>query len=338
LERQIDGFIASTFPADVSAKYTGEAILTNNAADYMAVNELTSFTFTFLAIAVIHSLLFMSVKIGLLSLIPDLIPIAVVYGLMSFLDVPLNTGTALIATVAIGISVDDTVHHLMTYARELDSYSIPSLAMFATLRQVGRPIVTTSLALAFGFLVMLASSFQPLLQFGIFGALTMLLALVTELLVTPTLMMSIRVVTVWDLVRLKIDPQRLKQSACFRGLSEWEIRKVVLLGMLRSYAPGARVATRGEPGRLFLLVAGELATTLGPAGTVAWRLGPGDVAGEPGEASGWTADLVAQKPSELLMLDFESLEQLRRRFPFTAAKLFRNLATVLSGRLSAYSG
>ena len=340
LLRRIDGLVASTFPPDVDVKSTGEAILTNNAADYMALNELTSFAFTFLAIAIIHSALFMSVKIGLLSLIPDLIPIVLVYGLMSFLGVSLNTGTALIATIAIGIGVDDTVHHLMTYARELDDHPIPSLAMFATLRQVGRPIVSASLALAVGFLVLLASGFVPLHQFGVFGALTMILALVTELLVTPTLMMSIRVVTVWDLVLLKIDPQRLINSPCFRGFSQWEIRKVVLLGMLRSYPAGARIGKRGEAGGgLFLLVTGRLAMGMGPGGTTrgVWRLEPGEVAGEPaGDASGWSADLIAEEPSELLMLDFDSLERLRRRFPFTAAKLFRNIATMLSRRLSEY--
>ena len=336
LERRIDGFVAARFPSDVAVNYTGESILTNNAADYMAVNELTSFAFTFIAIAIIHSALFMSVRIGLLSLIPDLIPIALVYGLMSLLGVPLDTGTAIIATVAIGIGVDDTVHHLMTYAHELDRYSNPSLAMFATLRHVARPIASTSLALALGFLVMLASSFVPLLQFGLFGALTMMLALVTELSVTPTLMMTIRVVTVWDLVLLRIDPQRLKESPCFRGFSQWEIRKVVLLGMLRDYAAGARLANHGEPGKLILVVSGRLVTAAGPDSdsASAWHIDPGDVAGEPGDASGLSADLVAELPSQVLMLDFDSLERLRRRFPFTAAKLFRNVATLLSLRLS----
>ena len=340
LERRIDGLIASTLTAEVTATYTGETILTNNAADYMAVNELTSFGFTFGAIALIHSALFMSFKIGFLSLIPDLIPIAVIYGLMSLIGVPLNTGTALVATIAIGISVDDTVHHLMTYARQLEDYSIPSMAMFATLRHVGRAIIISSVALSLGFAAMSTSSFVPLHQFGLFASVTMLLALVVEFLVTPTLMMSIRVVTVWDLVRLKIDPRRLKASPCFRDFSEWEIRKVVLLGMLKTYGPGDRVLSPGEPGKLFLLVSGRLVMASAGAGMErpGWSVEPGTVVGEPGEPAGWSADLVAAESSEVLMLDFDSLEQLRRRFPYTAAKLFRNTATVLSRMLSSHLG
>lgn len=339
LRRRIDEYVASGFPPDVDVQTTGESILTNNAADYMAVNELTSFGFTFLAIAVIHSALFMSVRIGLLSLIPDLIPIVAVYGLMALLGVPLNSGTALIATIAIGISVDDTVHHLMTYAREIGESSHPSLAMFATLRKVGRPIVTASLALASGFLVLLGSGFVPLHQFGLFSALTMLIALVTELFVTPALLVSVRVVTVWDLVLLKIDPARLAASPCFRGFSQWQVRKVVLLGALRSYAPGACVARRGETGGgLFLIVTGRLRTTGGAHTATGDVLEPGAVFGELADGSaGWSVDLVAEQPSELLLLDFDSLERVRRRFPFTAAKLFRNVAIMLSTRLSNVS-
>jgi predicted RND superfamily exporter protein len=85
----------------------------------------------------------------------------------------------------------------MTYARELEEYAHPSLALFATLRKAGRAIIASSIALALGFSVVAGSSFVPMRQFGVFAALTMLLALVTELFVTPALMSSIRAVTVW---------------------------------------------------------------------------------------------------------------------------------------------
>ena len=336
LKQRIDGFATGLFPYGTSVDYTGESILTNNAADYMAVNELTSFAFTFLAIAAIHAVLFVSVRIGLLSLIPDLIPIVVIYGLMSFLGVPLNTGTALIATIAIGISVDDTVHHLMTYARELNQFVLPSMAMFSTLRKVGRAVIFASCALAVGFMPMITSSFIPLRQFGIFASLTMLVALATELLITPTLMLTVRLVTVWDMVLLRIDLDRLSASPCFRGFTQWELRKVVTLGMLSSYAKGATVARAGDTGsNLFLLVAGHLTVTV-PGGTSS-TVTPGGIVGDLSEGVAlWTTDIRADDEVELLQMDFDSLERLRKRFPFTASKLFRNLATVMSGQLRDY--
>ncbi len=339
LERALDDYVATAFPAGIDVRYTGEAILTNNAADYMAMNELTSFSFTFAAIAVIHGLLFMSIRIGLLSLVPNLVPIVAVYGLMGMLGVPLDTGTALVATVAIGIAVDDTVHHLMAYSRALAETPNPTLAMFATLRSVGQPIVTASIALAAGFIVVLGSSFVPLQQFGLYAAVTMLMALVTELLLTPALMLTVRVVNVWDLVTLKVDPALLLASPCFQGLSQWDLRKILLLGVLRSYRPGTFVARRGEAGGgMYLILSGRLELDVEGADEHANRaagaLTAGAVIGELTEAaSPWTADVKVVEPSDLLLLDADSLERLRRRFPFTAAKLFRNLAMLLTARV-----
>lgn len=78
LLEELDAFIARTFPANVAVRYTGEAILYNNAADYMAVNEVTSFAVTFVVIGLIHALLFMSFRAGFLSLIPNVVPIVCV--------------------------------------------------------------------------------------------------------------------------------------------------------------------------------------------------------------------------------------------------------------------
>jgi hypothetical protein len=271
----------------------------------------------------VHSALFMSFRIGLLSLVPDVIPIVVAYGLMAAAGVPLSTGTALVATVAIGISVDDTVHHLMTYARALDDYVHPSLALFATLRTAGRAIVASSIALAAGFLVMLGSGFVPLQQFGAFAALAMLLALATELFVTPALMLTIRVATVWDLVQLKIDPKRLAAAGAFAGLSEWQLRKVILMSTLRSCPAGARVAGADDPaGGMFVVVTGEVAAT-DETGQPAGRYGPGAALGPTDSGEARPRDFVATAASELLVFDAAALERLRRRFPFTARKLAR---------------
>ena len=301
LQQYADERAAAIFPADVTVRTTGESILTARAADYMAINEITSFTLTFVAIAVIHSALFLSFRIGLLSLIPDLIPIVVVYGVMSLLGVPLSTGTAVVATVAIGIAVDDTVHHLMTYARELDEYSHPGMALFATLRKAGRAIIGSSLALAAGFGVLTTSSFVPMQQFGAFAALAMLVALVTELFVTPALMATIRVATVWDLVQLRIDPHRLRAVPCFRGLSDWQLRKIVLMGELRTVSTGTVLThRRAERDEIVILLSGATA--------------PAD------------DKLVATEPSEILILDAPSLRRLQRRFPFTARKLAANVS------------
>jgi hydrophobe/amphiphile efflux-3 (HAE3) family protein len=337
----LDQYISQHFSEHVKVRYTGEGILINNAADYMAINEITSFSWTFLVIGLLHSLLFTSLLAGFLSLIPNVIPILFNFGLMGLLDIPLNTGTALIATIAIGIAVDDTVHHMVRYSRELNEHHDQKVAMFNTMKAQGRPIIYISLALAGGFLVLIFSNFVPTFYFGILSALVMLFAAVTELMITPILMYSTRLVTLWDLLLLKMSPDLVRTAPLFRNLNRWEARKVVLLGRLRALNRGDYLIRKGEAGaELYMVVTGRArATHTAPDGTTQTlaTFGPGQVLGEMGALEGLprSANVVADEPTEVLTLDFAALERIRRRFPFTGAKLFLNLARLLSERLRA---
>jgi hydrophobe/amphiphile efflux-3 (HAE3) family protein len=339
LRRHLDAYVAEHFPRNVQVRATGESILTNDASDYLAINELTSFSLTFAVIGIVHALLFMSLKAGLLSLIPNVLPILYVYGLMGLVGIPLHIGTALIATVAIGIAVDDTVHHMVTYSRELRAHHDQKLAMFNTLRTEGRPIVYVSLALAAGFLVLVFSSLLPTRHFGILAALVMLVALVGELTITPILMYSTNLVTLWDLVLLRMNREMVRAAPLFYGLSTWEARKVVLLGELRSVAAGETIITKGEAGTdMYMVVTGRVRAfdrqTDGRE-KVLNVLEPGAVFGEMALLTQRARSVYveAEVPSDVLRLDFDALERIRSRFPYTGAKLFRNLARILSDRV-----
>lgn len=339
LLKRLDEHIAQNFPHGVRVTYTGEGILINNAADYMAINEVTSFSSTFVIIGLLHSLLFMSLKAGFLSLIPNVIPILFNFGLMGALGIPLNTGTALIATIAIGIAVDDTVHHMVRYSRELNEHHDQKIAMFNTMKAQGQPIIYISLALAGGFVALVLSNFVPTFYFGILSAIVMLVACMTELVITPILMYSTRLVTLWDLLLLKMSPELVQTAPLFRSLSRWEARKVILLGRLQALNAGDYAIRKGHAGTdLFMVVTGRVRVTdMRADGTPLTLaiLGPGQVFGEMGPLEGMprSADVVAEEASEVLGLDFADLERIRRRFPFTGAKLFLNLARLLSGRL-----
>ncbi len=339
LLRELDGFVARTCPPTANVRATGESILYNNAADYVAVNEVTSFSFSLAVIGLIHALLFMSIKAGLLSLIPNVVPIVCVFGVMGLAGVPLNMATAMIATIAVGIAVDDTVHHMVTFSRQLNVHHDQRIAMVNTMKAQGRPIIYVSLALAAGFLVSLASPLVPAAQFGLFAALTMIVAMVSELILTPILMYSVRLVTLWDLVLLKMRPEVMRAAPLLAGLSQWEARKVVLLGKLRTLGSGQFAIQKGETGtEMYMLVSGRARVCdTGPDGhekTLA-VLEPGAIFGEMGLLTRETrsANVVAEAPSEILQLDFAALERIRMRFPYTGAKLFRNLARMLSDRL-----
>ncbi len=339
LRREIEAYIAREFPPTLVARPTGESILTNNAVDFLAVNELQSLSLTFVVIGLIHAVLFMSLTAGFLSMIPNLIPVLTGYGLMGFLGIPLTISTALVATIAIGIAVDDTVHHMVTYNRQLTAHHDQRIALFNTLRAQGRPIIYVSLALIAGFLPLLASSLLSTVYFAVLAAFVMLMAMVSELTLTPVLMYSTRLVTLWDMVVLKMNPALRRRAPLFDGLSAWEARKVVLLGRLEAVPAGAVVVRKGDSGTdMYMIVAGHVRVLdRHPDGReeVLDTLGPGATFGEMGLVSQEvrSANVVAVTETEVLRLDFAALERIRRRFPYTGAKLFRNLARILSERL-----
>ena len=263
---------------------------------------------------------------------------------MGLVGIPLNISTALVATIAIGITVDDTVHHMVTYNRQLAEHHDQRIAMFNTLRAQGRPIIYVSLALIAGFLPLLASNLVSTVQFGALAVFVMVMAMVSELTLTPVLMYSTRLVSLWDLVVLKMNPELVRRAPLFDGLSPWEARKAVLLGRLESVPAGAVVVRKGDPETdMYMVVSGQMRVfDRHPDGReeVLATLTPGATFGEMGLVTREvrSAHVVATTDAELLRLDFDALERIRRRFPYTGAKLFRNLARILAERLRHTTG
>ena len=150
---------------------------------------------------------------------------------------------------------------------------------------------------------------------------------------------STRLITLWDLVLTRMKPEVVRTAPLLHGLSRWEARKVVLLGQLDQVAASDLIVRKGDTGtEMYMLVSGRVRVfDRLPDGTekTLTLLGPGAIFGEMALVSQEprSASVIAEMPSEVLRLDFEAFERIRRRFPFTGAKLFRNLARVLAGRL-----
>jgi predicted RND superfamily exporter protein len=338
---RIRGLAGRTLSPSLRFNTTSEGILQARAADRLAVGMATGMAYTIAIVAVVCSLFFLSLRVGLLSLIPNLLPIAVVFGVMGVLDVPLSAGTAMIATVAIGIAVDDTVHYMARNSMELDFRHDPVEAMQYTLASEGRAIVATSIALACGFLVLLASSFVPLMYLGALASLVMVVALACDLTLTPALLTSTSLVTLWNLVGMKLDGDVVEKVPLFRGFSRWEARKIVSLGRLTMAESGRTLIREGDPddGVMYVLLSGRLKVESGDGSsrTTLADLSAGDLFGEVAAADRGrrSADVIAEEDCEVLELSTEDLERISRRFPRTALKLFGNLSRILSGRLRA---
>lgn len=188
LQDSVSAFAARTFPDDVDMEYTGVVTLYKNMGDYITLSQIRSFLFALLTITVVMMFTFRSVRYGLLSLIPNVWPIMLTLGFMGWKGIWLEPPTAMVAAVAIGIAVDDTIHFLNKYLEGRDRHESIDGAIHHALDISGRAIVFTTVILLAGFLVISTSEFKPYVNFGALTAMAIFLALLGDLLVMPAVL------------------------------------------------------------------------------------------------------------------------------------------------------
>ncbi|MFP3982645.1 MAG: efflux RND transporter permease subunit [Desulfurivibrionaceae bacterium] len=189
LIRDLENFVHKQFPdTDLDIRVTGKTFLVNKLLDRIVESQISTLATAFVIIFLVLFVVFRSFKLGLLSLIPNSLPILFNLGVMGFMGIPLNTATAIIAAVAIGIAVDDTIHYLIQYQRERGGGKGVGEAALRAMRIKGVPICTTSLILVGGFGILVFSHFVPTVQFGFLSALIMIFALVSDILILPSIL------------------------------------------------------------------------------------------------------------------------------------------------------
>jgi len=186
----LDGFLAREIDDPViNTNITGKTFLVNKLVDSIVESQVKSLSTAFFVIFLVLLLVFRSFKFGCISIIPNAPPIIMNLGIMGFLGIPLNTATAIISAVALGIAVDDTIHFLTEYQYQRASGASRPIAIRASINEKFSPLLSTSLILAFGFGILVCSSFVPTVQFGLLCALIMFFALISDLVMLPAVLM-----------------------------------------------------------------------------------------------------------------------------------------------------
>jgi hypothetical protein len=338
LMRQVRGYIAEKIPAGLRIEPTGTLVLMTGTSSDIVSGQIRSLSLALVIIFAVMALMFLSLRIGLLAILPNLLAIVLFFGLLGWLDIPLNLGTSLIATIALGIAVDNTVHFMARLSRELRGASEQAAALQATLRGVGVAVVFTTVALFLGFLTFAGSSFVPIRSFGQLTAVTIVAALLANLIVLPALLATSKIITLWDLVGVKLGADPTRTIPLLRGMRPAQARLVVLMGRLRRFAPGEAIVRQGETGReMYVMVegTGDVWGGSGASRTRLMTLARGDVFGEMALVRGEqrSADVVARDAVEVLEIDQTFLDRLQRRYPRIAARLLVNMTRILSDRL-----
>jgi len=179
-------------PKDYNVSITGTSVIFLKGTNYLVENLLTSLILAVILIASLMSILFSSVRMVLVSLIPNLLPLLTTAGLMGYFGIPIKPSTILIFSIAFGISVDDTIHFLAKYKQELKhhKWNIKE-SVYLALRETGVSMVYTSIVLFFGFGVFTASSFGGTVALGILVSVTLLFAILADLVLLPSLLLSL---------------------------------------------------------------------------------------------------------------------------------------------------
>jgi hypothetical protein len=193
-------------------------------------------------------------------------------------------------------------------------------------------------ALFFGFCTFAFSGFVPIQNFGILAGATMATALGSNLLFLPALLATTKIITLWDLLGVKLGEDPASTIPLFAGLRPAQARIVVLMGEIKRFAPGDPIVRRGEQGdEMYVIIQGTTDVLVGDGGgrQRVDRLRRGDVFGEMGlvRHDERSADVVAQSDVEVLAVDERFLQRIQNRYPRIASKVFLNLTRILSDRL-----
>ena len=191
--------------------FTGTSVVAAIGTQFLVSNLLSSIAIAIVAIAFLMALLFRSWRMVIISLVPNLIPMITTGGIMGWMGIPLKPSTLLVFSIAFGITVDDTIHYLAKYKQELKSgkWTLEECIIHA-LRESGLGMFYTSLILFCGFGVFAFSQFGGTQALGMLISLTLLVAMCTNLVVLPSLLMS------W---RHKLSKEKEKKSF-FAGYDE----------------------------------------------------------------------------------------------------------------------
>jgi predicted RND superfamily exporter protein len=171
----------------VTITVTGSGRLFSMLDHYLVRSQITSFASAFITVFGVIFLVFRSWKFGLLSIAPNLIPVLAVFGVMGWLGISLNVATVMVASVALGVVDDDTIHFISRYRRETRGGATTDEAIEIATTEEGRAALTTAIINCCAFAVLMLSEYRPSAWFGGLLALTMVMAFLAEVFMLPAM-------------------------------------------------------------------------------------------------------------------------------------------------------
>jgi predicted RND superfamily exporter protein len=337
--QELDSAVKQIAGPDFESNIIGENLMVNQAAEDLMLSQIKALGLLLAFIFILMSIMFTSFKGGVIAMIPSLIPIILMFGIMGFLGIPLNPGTAMVAVIAVGIAIDGTIHLLARYNELCRQTSDYQAAVNQALSEVATPLIVSSVALSLGFGVLLFSNFTVVTQFGALAAATMLISIGANLLITPIVMARVRLVGLYQIMAMQVDESVLDVCPLFTDMTRYQRRKAILISEIREFSVGEKILEQNTIGRsMYMILDGEAKVVRRDGGVerVLAHLTPGQIAGESGyvRAIERTADVTATTAVTALRFDYERMQKDLKFFPFIVARLNFNISAILGGRLA----
>jgi len=193
--KELVGFVQNRFQKDLpgvrSVTVTGIPAILSRTIPASLHSMVKSYVIAFFVITLLMIFHVGNVKIGLLSMISNLLPIFMTMGIMGFFSIKIDMSTIMIGSIAIGIVVDDTLHFMYNFQKYYQDSGDTAFAIRNTMLGTGRAILLTSLILSSGFFILMTASMSLLIVFGFFTGLTVIFALLADFFVNPALMVLV---------------------------------------------------------------------------------------------------------------------------------------------------
>ena len=325
-------------PPHLRAQVTGNSVVVARTLDALSRGQMGSIVLGLVLIFGLLAATFISLRVGLIALVPNALPVLVYYGALGWTGVTLNPTTSLVACIVLGIAVDDTIHLVSGYMAAARRHADQARGAVEVLTALARPVTFSSVALCLGFGTLALSEMRNQVEFGALAAFTLAVAWLCDVTMTVALFSHVRIVTLWDILSLDLGPEPGRTIPFFRGLRTSQARIVVLLMDVRRHPAGHRLFAAGQPGDdMYVVLDGELRVSMPSEHGVEElaRLGRGDAVGEVALFQGVrSADVEALSDVRLLRFSRSDLERLSRRYPRIGTRVLSNLSEILAGRLA----
>ncbi len=187
---KVGDYLEKIYP-DVRITVTGMSALMFRTVVNAIAGMAKSYIYALIVITILMILLIGRLRIGLLSMVPNLTPIITTLGIMGWLNIPMNLFTMLVGNIAIGLAVDDTIHFMHNFRRYFEESKDAKFAVMETLHTTGRAMLVTSCVLSVGFFIFMFATMNNLIHFGFLTGLAIILALLADYFLAPALMMVV---------------------------------------------------------------------------------------------------------------------------------------------------